>query len=133
MTLCPLCHRLAEHGVAVRGSLAGLGYVVRHLLPTLLLCDPGDVGVLSDPRSAQTGQATLFIYDDLPGGVGLSREARQRFDVLTARAARLIASCACANGCPSCIGPVLSKDEQAKARVQALAERLTTGSSGKVV
>jgi len=127
ITLCSACHRLTEQAVAIRGSLAGLGYTVQHLLPTLLLCDPADVGVLSDPRAAQTGQATLFIYDDLPGGVGLSTEAMALFDMLIARAVQVIGACPCAIGCPSCIGPVLDEDAQAKVRVLALAERLAHG------
>jgi len=133
VTLCPSCHRLAEQSVAVRGSLAGFGYAVRHLLPTILLCDPGDVGVLTDPHSSQTGEATLFIYDDLPGGVGLSRQAMKQFDELVTKVSTLIASCPCAHGCPSCIGPVLDGDAPAKVRVGALAARLAeaAATSGK--
>jgi len=127
ITLCPTCHRLAEQAVAVRGSLAGLGHAVRYLLPTLLLCSADDVGVLSDPRGAQTGLPTLFIYDDLPGGVGLAAEALRQFGLLVERAVALISNCQCASGCPSCIGPVLAEDGDAKSRVLALARRLAGG------
>jgi DEAD/DEAH box helicase domain-containing protein len=133
ITLCPACHRLAEQGVAVRGSLAGLGHALRHLLPTLLLCDPGDVGVQSEPRAAQTGLATLFIYDDLPGGVGLSYETMAQFDVLVRRVLELVGACGCAYGCPSCIGPVLAEDAGAKARVLAAARRLVSAGPPVVV
>lgn len=129
VTLCPSCHRRAEQSVAVRGSLAGLGHALRHLLPTLLLCDPGDVSVVSEPRTVQTGLATLFVYDDLPGGVGLSFEAMDAFGPLIGRVLELVEGCACTSGCPSCIGPVLADDLGAKGRVLALAERLIEGLS----
>lgn len=127
VTLCSTCHHLAEQAVAVRGSLAGLGHAVRHLLPTLLLCSADDVGVLTDPRAAQTGLPTLFIYDDVPGGVGLAAEALRQFALLVRRAVELIGNCGCASGCPSCIGPVLAEDGDAKGRVLALARRLADG------
>ncbi|MBC7236491.1 MAG: DEAD/DEAH box helicase, partial [Chloroflexi bacterium] len=38
ITLCPACHQQAEQQVAVRGTLAGLGRVLSHLLPLFLMC-----------------------------------------------------------------------------------------------
>jgi DEAD/DEAH box helicase domain-containing protein len=48
---------------------------------------------------------TLYIYDNFPGGIGLSRPLYEiREDVLAA-SKHLISSCGCEDGCPSCVGP----------------------------
>ena len=48
---------------------------------------------------------TIFLYDHVPGGVGLAgRLFEQRVELLL-RARRLVENCACEDGCPSCIGP----------------------------
>jgi DEAD/DEAH box helicase domain-containing protein len=46
----------------------------------------------------------LFLFDALPGGVGLARRIYERTEELMERAARLIAACACKSGCPACVG-----------------------------
>jgi DEAD/DEAH box helicase domain-containing protein len=118
ITLCPTCHRRAEQQVAVQSTLSGLGRVLGHLIPLLLMCDPHDVGILTEVQSAQTGAPTLFVYDGVPAGVGLSDEVLALFDELLARAAELVRDCPCPSGCPSCVGP--SGEERAKQQVLRL-------------
>ena len=48
----------------------------------------------------------IFIYDNYPGGIGFSRPLFDMHDALLARTRDLIAGCECANGCPTCVGPV---------------------------
>ena len=53
----------------------------------------------------------MFLYDNYPGGVGLSSplfDARVR---VVRDALALIRNCGCAHGCPACIGPILASDE----------------------
>ena len=47
---------------------------------------------------------TLYLYDNYPGGIGLSEPLYLRSGELLQRAAALVARCACAAGCPACIG-----------------------------
>ena len=54
---------------------------------------------------------TLYLYDNYPGGVGLSEPLWQRQAELTKRATDLIDGCRCPAGCPSCVGPILAADE----------------------
>jgi DEAD/DEAH box helicase domain-containing protein len=55
---------------------------------------------------------TVFLYDKYPGGIGLSTPLfDMRADVVE-QASKLIRSCACKYGCPSCIGPILASDEE---------------------
>ena len=54
---------------------------------------------------------TLFLYDNYPGGVGLSLPLFERQQALLQGAMDLIGDCACLGGCPACVGPVLAADE----------------------
>jgi DEAD/DEAH box helicase domain-containing protein len=55
-------------------------------------------------REALAG-ADIFIYDNYPGGIGLSEPLYRLHDRLLAQSAALIRACACRDGCPSCVGP----------------------------
>ncbi len=54
----------------------------------------------------------VFLYDNYPGGVGLSAPLYERRRAVCRRARRLIAQCDCRLGCPACVGPILVSDEQ---------------------
>jgi DEAD/DEAH box helicase domain-containing protein len=105
-TLCPNCHHRVEAAVRVRSGLAGLAYTLGHLAPFFLMCDTADLGVHSDPQLAfAEGKPAIVLYDQAPGGIGLSQRLFELHDELLARASELVAGCACSDGCPSCIGP----------------------------
>jgi DEAD/DEAH box helicase domain-containing protein len=60
----------------------------------------------------QKFRPTVYLYDNYPGGVGLSAPLFDlRQDVVT-RARDLVAGCDCGHGCPACVGPILACDEQ---------------------
>jgi len=64
------------------------------------------------PLDAKRFRPTLFLYDNYPGGVGLSAplfDSRQR---LIDQTRALIKECDCRFGCPACVGPVLASDEE---------------------
>ena len=54
------------------GALIGLARVARTTASLLLMCDPRDLGVLAQVQAPFTGQPTLYLYDAVPGGVGLT-------------------------------------------------------------
>jgi DEAD/DEAH box helicase domain-containing protein len=106
ITLCPECHKRAEANVRVRSGLAGLGYVLSNLAPLFLMCDPGDLGLHSDPQSPIVeGRPVVVLYDNLPGGIGFSQKLFELHDELMVRALEMVEQCACLGGCPSCVGP----------------------------
>jgi DEAD/DEAH box helicase domain-containing protein len=88
-------------------SLLGALHATEHaqiaVLPLIAMCDRWDIGGLSTNLHAQTGRASIFIYDGHPGGIGIARVAYRRFEELCADAHSLIAECRCADGCPSCV------------------------------
>ncbi|MCQ4166654.1 DEAD/DEAH box helicase [Tahibacter sp. P2K] len=67
---------------------------------------------------------TVYLYDNYPGGVGLS-DPLFRVQAELVRAAReLIQSCACRAGCPACVGPVLAAAETGAATPRQQAARV---------
>ena len=105
-TLCPSCHKKAEENVRMRSGLAGVSYVLGNLAPLFLMCDAGDLGTHIEPVENQTfGQPTVVLYDLVPAGIGFSEKLFEMHDDLLARAHELVSGCACADGCPSCVGP----------------------------
>jgi len=56
-------------------------------------------------------EPTLFLYDNFPGGVGLSAPLFDDAAVLVQDALGLVRGCACCAGCPACVGPILAGDE----------------------
>ncbi len=54
---------------------------------------------------------TLFLYDNYPGGIGISAPLFAHRHLIVADAQALVSVCACTHGCPSCIGPILASDE----------------------
>jgi DEAD/DEAH box helicase domain-containing protein len=101
-------------------ALLGAGRAIQTVASVLLMVDPRDLGLVSQVRSPHHEAPTIYLYEAIPGGVGLSERLWERHDELIAAATDLIAACACEAGCPACTGPRLEPDVDAK----ALARRL---------
>ncbi|WP_460833551.1 DEAD/DEAH box helicase [Lysobacter humi (ex Lee et al. 2017)] len=80
------------------------------------------------PFELQQFVPTIYLYDNFPGGVGLSEPLWTRQAELVQRAVELVERCDCRAGCPACVGPVLAGDEErdAAASPKALARRVLT-------
>jgi DEAD/DEAH box helicase domain-containing protein len=105
-TLCPNCHQKAEMLTYVRSGLAGLAYILRHILPLHLMCDIADIEVHHDPQSTILDQKpVIIIFDAIAGGIGLSSLAFEKIASLLPYLYNFIEQCPCQDGCPSCIGP----------------------------
>ena len=87
----------------LQGSLHAAEHAQIAVLPLIAMCDRWDIGGLSTAFHAQTGCATIFIYDGHPGGVGITRLGFAQFERLVRDALRLISECPCRSGCPSCV------------------------------
>ena len=73
------------------------------LLPLLAMCDRWDIGGVSTAWHPDTGAATVFIYDGVPGGVGISELGYSRLEEWWYMTAELLGDCPCKEGCPSCV------------------------------
>lgn len=115
-------------------ALLGISYAMHHVATFLLMCDVRDLGRSVGDRSStwfarstpeglgyfQVGsqmeslpldslerfEPALFLFDNLPGGVGFSERLFDCFSTLLKESRDLIAGCSCRSGCPSCVGPI---------------------------
>jgi DEAD/DEAH box helicase domain-containing protein len=120
MTLCPVCHRQVERSRGARTALSGLAYLLRHLAPVFLMCDPGDLGTSVQARDAASRLPVIIIYDAVPGGVGLAPRLVDLWPRLSRAALERVTGCACLDGCPSCVGPTGESEPGAKSAAARL-------------
>jgi DEAD/DEAH box helicase domain-containing protein len=102
------------------GALIGLARVARTTGSLLLMCDPRDLGVLAQVQAPFTGRPTVYIYDAVPGGVGLTERLYTLTDQLVRACREAVDSCGCADGCPACVGPAIEVGPRGKATVSEL-------------
>ncbi len=110
-------------------ALLGAGRAIQAVAAVLLMVDPRDLGLVSQVRSPHMEAPTIYLYEAVPGGVGLSERLFERHDDLVAGAAELIASCGCEAGCPACTGPRLEPEVDAKALALRLLAELRVPAS----
>lgn len=85
------------------GGIHAMEHAAIGILPLLVMTDRNDLGGIATPAHPQAGSPAVFIYDGVPGGAGLTREAYRRAETLLKHTLRVMASCACESGCPSCV------------------------------
>ncbi len=89
----------------VEAALGGVGRLVHNVAPLLAMCDPRDLHLATQLRSPHTGRPTAFLWEAVPGGVGMSAHLHREAPRLLRLAAGLLANCGCTEGCPGCVGP----------------------------
>lgn len=111
-------------------ALVGAGRALQAVAAVLLMVDPRDLGLVSQVQSPHQESPTIYLYEAMPGGVGLSERLFARHEELVTGATGLIDACSCESGCPACTGPRLDLLVDAK----ALARRLliALGADGQV-
>ncbi|MDL2316502.1 DEAD/DEAH box helicase [Desulfovibrio sp. OttesenSCG-928-A18] len=95
--------RIEDARMHFMGAIHALEHAEIGILPLLVMADRNDFGGISTPMHAQTGMPTVFVYDGMPGGAGLSTAAFDRAGQLFAHVLRVMADCPCELGCPSCV------------------------------
>jgi DEAD/DEAH box helicase domain-containing protein len=108
-----------EPRALVVSALRGVGQALETVAALSLMCDPRDLGRTlgdgededkapgRDPFAKRTARfdPTLFLFDAIPGGVGLAERIFERARELLERTHALVGSCGCRAGCPACVGP----------------------------
>jgi len=97
-------------------GLRGLGRALELVATLALMCDPRDLGRAlgdataegwgtdEDAEPARRFDGTIYLFDNVPCGVGLAERIYERAGELLEQAAELIRSCPCPLGCPCCVG-----------------------------
>lgn len=130
-------------------GLFGLSYLLHHVAPLFLMCDLHDLGVaIGDnltgqsipPRELPSRKTpfaerfqqvltpdfspNIFLYDNFPGGIGLSPALFELHRALLQACLETINACPCEEGCPSCVGPVRETGEKAKQVAREIIQKL---------
>ena len=129
-------------------GLFGVAYLLHHVSPLFMMCDLHDVGVSIGDNS--TGESlrprnvpvrtqgeeemtailqpdfepNIFIYDNYPGGIGLSPSLFALEARLLDHALRTLEACPCRDGCPSCVGATNESGKDAKRVAREILRRL---------
>lgn len=112
-----------------------VSYALHQVGSIRCMCEPSDLGraVASDAGGAwgsvlgsgragaqaqldALGPPVIYIYDQSPGGIGLSEQLVALGVDFLHSVRDFVSSCACAHGCPTCLGP----EHQALSRAGAL-------------
>jgi len=91
---------------ALQNGMLGIANLLRIVAPLYLMCSPRDLAISYQVKSPFTDLPTLILYDNCPGGIGLSEKAFLMRRMLVAHAKGVAVNCGCEAGCPSCTGPV---------------------------
>jgi DEAD/DEAH box helicase domain-containing protein len=98
-------------------ALRGIGRALEMVSSLALMCEPTDIGQTLGDKSGEADMPeretsprpgfdpTVFLFDRVPGGVGIAQRIHERMPELLARTQVVIAQCDCDDGCPACVGP----------------------------
>lgn len=88
----------------LKKAMVGLAHLIRHIAPMHLMCAPQDVNVVYHVKDPFTHKPTIYLYDSVPGGIGLSDRIYEMDRALLERAREMLLACPCTDGCPGCVG-----------------------------
>ena len=108
----------------VAAGLTGIAHLLRNLAPVYCLSDARDIGAEAQVRCPFNQQPTVFLYDRVPGGVGLAERLFEVREMLLGACLEAARVCPCEDGCPSCVGPQVERESPAKASAVAMLKRL---------
>jgi DEAD/DEAH box helicase domain-containing protein len=86
-------------------ALVGTGRALQTVASVLLMADPHDLGVVAQVQSPHADRPVIYLWEAVPGGVGLSPRLFERTDELIVGALGIVEACECEVGCPACVGP----------------------------
>jgi DEAD/DEAH box helicase domain-containing protein len=132
-----------------RDGVVALSHTLGQLAALFLMCDRHDLGVAvgdngqgearverglrrvgvhgdDRPVPGPDYEPNVFVYDNYPGGIGLSEPLYRLHSRLLAESRSLIAACPCRDGCPSCVGPAGEAGTRGKEVALALLDAILT-------
>jgi len=109
---------------SLQNGMMGVSNLLRIVAPLYLMCSPRDLAVIYQVKCPFTDMPSLILYDNCPGGIGLSEKAFLMRRTLIAHAAEVVKNCGCKNGCPSCAGPANQIGHDGKRTALALLNEL---------
>jgi DEAD/DEAH box helicase domain-containing protein len=107
-------------------GLSGIAHLARNLAPVFCLCDARDIGAEVQVRAPFNGLPSVFLFDAVPGGVGLAEKLFDVREALVDASFEVLQVCECEAGCPGCVGPQVEQRSPAKRAASLMLERLVS-------
>jgi len=120
--------KLGFSGEELGGSLRALANVLRNVTPLWVMCDPKDIRTFPQVKSPFTDRPTVYVYDNYPGGVGFSQKLFHMSADVWKACSKVVSSCECTDGCPSCVGPKMEVGKRGKEGALKLIKWMSGGS-----
>lgn len=98
-----LCKKIIDAKEDIPGTIHATEHLLVAMMPLVVVCERNDVGGVSHPLHPDTQKTTIFIYDGVEGGIGLSEKGFERIEELLNAAYLTVKDCPCNDGCPGCI------------------------------
>ncbi len=106
--------KLDLDGEKFGGALRGLSNILGKIAPLWVMCDPRDLRSISQIRAPFSELPTIYIYENIPDGVGYSQKIFTIAHDLFRACMEQVRGCPCVSGCPSCVGPEMEVGEHGK-------------------
>lgn len=98
-----MIRRLGWGALQVGAAAHAMEHTSIGLLPAFAPCDRWDIGGVSTALHPDTGLATIFVHDGLPGGAGFAHRAWEVAEQWLAATLERLRRCPCDDGCPACV------------------------------
>ncbi|MGI8457114.1 MAG: DEAD/DEAH box helicase [Propionibacteriaceae bacterium] len=102
-TVDPSAYGVPLNPIQLAGASHGAEHCAIGLLPLFAPCDRWDIGGLSTVLHPDTGLLSVFVHDGHPGGAGFAERGYDVAEQWWAATREQLDSCACPDGCPSCV------------------------------
>ncbi|XP_068668097.1 uncharacterized protein [Aristolochia californica] len=89
-----------------RAGQHAASHALLNVVPLYITCNTSDMGSeCANPHDTRFVPERLLLYDQHPGGIGLSAQVQAIFGELLAAALELVTTCNCSTscGCPNCV------------------------------
>lgn len=103
----------SQKHLVLAGGIHGIEHAMISIMPLKVMCDRWDLGGVSYSLNPQTEKATIFVYEGIEGGIGLTKKGFELAEDILQMTYELIKECNCKDGCPACIySPQCGNDNQ---------------------
>jgi DEAD/DEAH box helicase domain-containing protein len=96
---------LESEGFDFDGAIHALEHAAISMTPYFTMCDRWDIGGVSTRKGSEEIDEwpVIYIYDGMPGGVGISESIYDIVPELLEKTYTLISTCKCKEYCPGCV------------------------------
>ncbi|KAJ6977250.1 hypothetical protein NC653_029224 [Populus alba x Populus x berolinensis] len=95
-----------EKQFSIRGGLRAASHALLNVVPLYLRCNSSDLAPeCPNPHDSRYFPGRILVYDQHPGGTGVSMQTQPYFPGLLNAALELLTCCHCSGdtGCPNCV------------------------------